>query len=393
MKKNKEDSSNSLNKKIAPYIKNFGQEIVNTDNNDNFFKKVDEIIFENYSKINSENLNLNKEFESSLNEKKKMSEIFSYTELYRVSRIKDVKKIFGYLNFRYIFNLASKRKIILDAPPYVLIEPVSACNFRCPMCFQVDSTFTKKPYMGVMKWDLFCKVVDEADRIGTGAITLASRGEPTMHPKLGEMLEYLKSKKNIYEVKINTNASFLTEDLARKILKSEVTTIVISGDHYEKEKFEELRKNSIFEKIVENVKNLYEIRKKEFPNSETEIRISGVDHNRNLDREKFKTFWEKISDNVSVSYAVERWDTYNNAKTESINSPCSFLWDRMYVWFDGKCNPCDADYKSYLSYGNVKNQSIKEVWNSNELQKIKEQHVNGKRNCLEPCDRCGIEFN
>ena len=52
MKKNKEDSSNSLNKKIAPYIKIFSQEIVNTDNNDNFFKEVDEIIFENYSKIN-----------------------------------------------------------------------------------------------------------------------------------------------------------------------------------------------------------------------------------------------------------------------------------------------------------------------------------------------------
>ena len=34
----------------------------------------------------------------------------------------------------------------------------------------------------------------------------------------------------------------------------------------------------------------------------------------------------------------------------------------MYVWFDGKCNPCDADYKSYLSYGDVSKNSIKEVF-------------------------------
>ena len=63
------------------------------------------------------------------------------------------------------------------------------------MCFQIDRSFTKKPFMGVMDWNLFEKIVDEANEIGTGAITLASRGEPTMHPKLGEMLKYISTKK------------------------------------------------------------------------------------------------------------------------------------------------------------------------------------------------------
>ena len=51
----------------------------------------------------------------------------------------------------------------------------------------------------------------------------------------------------------------------------------------------------------------------------------------------------------------------------------------MYVWFDGKCNPCDADYKSYLSYGNVKNSSIIEVWNSPELKELRSKHLKGKK--------------
>ena len=37
------------------------------------------------------------------------------------------------------------------------------------MCFQIDKSFTRKPYMGIMKWDLFKKVVDEADEIGVGS--------------------------------------------------------------------------------------------------------------------------------------------------------------------------------------------------------------------------------
>ena len=116
------------------------------------------------------------------------------------------------------------------------------------------------------------------------------------------------------------------------------------------------------------------IREKYYPKSNTEIRVSGVDYHRNLDRVKFKEFWIQFSDNVSASYPIERWDTYNNAPHEDINSACSYLWDRMYVWFDGLCNPCDEDYKSYLSYGNLKNNSIKEVWNSKDLKIKRQKH-------------------
>ena len=40
-----------------------------------------------------------------------------------------------------------------------------------------------------MKMDLYKKIVDEANDIGVGAVTLASRGEPTMHKKYSEMLK------------------------------------------------------------------------------------------------------------------------------------------------------------------------------------------------------------
>ena len=43
----------------------------------------------------------------------------------------------------------------------------------------------------------------------------------------------------------------------------------------------------------------------------------------------------------------------------------------MYIWFDGKVNPCDADYKSYLSYGNVKEESIKKIWNNRKINELR----------------------
>ena len=385
----KKEESFKSDTKISPYLNNYGQTIVG--------ENIDPIALELFYKkikifLDSNELNYENQFKNIL-KNNEIHKNFNYIELYRAIKLENIEQSIKYLEFRNRFKLASNRIVELPYPPYLLIEPVSACNLRCPMCFQIDKTFTRKPFMGVMKWDLFQKIVDEASKIGTGAITLASRGEPTMHPQIGKMLDYLSKKKNIFEVKLNTNASFLSEKICHEIYKADLNTIVISADHYEKEKFEILRKNSNFEKIVKNVKLLFDIRKKYYRNSLTEIRISGVDYYKNLDREKFKKFWKKISDNVSVSEAVERWDTYNNSPQNDNLSSCTFLWDRMYVWHDGKCNPCDQDYKSYLSYGNANKNTLSDIWNSKELKSIRTKHLEKKRNKIIPCDRCGIEFN
>ena len=62
----------------------------------------------------------------------------------------------------------------------------------------------------------------------------------------------------------------------------------------------------------------------------------------------------------------------------------------MYVWFDGICNPCDADYKSELSVGNIQKNSLREIWNGEKYSKLRSLHLDSKRNLCYPCDRCPI---
>lgn len=361
-------------------------------------KKIDEYLLNNFKIIEEYLLKekgkdeyAKKILESLKNNKKLNFIINKHLEIFIYKNWKDPIKVIKYVVFRFKFLESGKKKINLGYPPYILIEPVSTCNLRCSFCFQTDKSFTKKPFMGVMKMELFKKVVDEADNLGVGAITLASRGEPTLHKNFTQMLDYLSSKKNIFEIKINTNATFLTEEVSKSIFKNKVTQVVISADHYQKEEYERLRKNSNFEKILKNVDNLYNIRKL-YKDNMTEIRISGVDADKNLNREKFKNFWITRSDHVTASYPFERWNTYENHIHEEINDPCENLWDRMYVWFDGKVNPCDADYKSYLSFGNLNDNSINEVWNHKKIDKLRFDHLASKRKDYNPCDRCGASF-
>ena len=349
-----------------------------------FFKDFIENSQDNYAKELFDQLNNNQKFDIPINR---------HMELFILKNQEDFKKILKYIIFRYKFLKAGKNKINLGYPPYLLIEPVSTCNLRCPFCFQTDKSFTKKPFMGTIDFDFFKNIIDQADELETGAVTIASRGEPTMHKKFIEMLEYINQKENIFEIKTNTNGTYLNEKMCHAIFKNNVTQVVISSDHYIKEHYERLRLGSNFEKVVKNVDMLFNIRKKYYPQSLTEIRISGIDNEKNLDRKKFKEFWIQRCDHVTASFPLERWNTYENDTQSELKDPCENLWDRMYVWFDGKINPCDADYKSYLSYGNAKEYNLKEIWNSKIISRLRDVHINKKRTELNPCDRCGVKFS
>ena len=99
---------------------------------------------------------------------------------------------------------------------------------------------------------------------------------------------------------------------------------------------------------------------------------------------------QKIADQVALQPCEERWDTYSNELRPDINSPCMYLWERMYIWFDGICNPCDVDYKSYLETGNINKKSIRDVWHGEMYTKLREDHLSDKRKKWNPCDRCGL---
>ena len=296
------------------------------------------------------------------------------------------ENILEYLLYRFKFKEFPKRKISSDFPIYILIEPVSSCNLKCSVCFQSDASFIKKEFMGKMDFDLYKKVIDEAAANGTKAITFGSRGEPTIHPQIIDFIDYAKNK--FLEFKLITNATKLDDKLIHKIFQSNIDLVQFSIDSEDKKIYEKIRKFANFEKVLANVKRYCEI-KKDYKNCKTVTRVSGLKVYDEQSEEGFHKFWGQYADEIVFKKVAERWDTYNNKLNEDLLKPCRFIWERMYVWFDGKINPCDADYKSYLSYGNVNKQSIKEIWNSKPFQDLKKTHLNNQRNKLTPCDRCG----
>jgi len=298
----------------------------------------------------------------------------------------DDAQIFRYLVYRYKYNMYPILKVVDDYPPCVQIEPSSICNFKCVFCYQADLTFNNKKsgFLGRMDFEIFKKVIDELEG-NVESITLASRGEPTLHPKFDEMLQYMKGK--FLAVKINSNASLLTDKKIHSILSNDVQTMVFSIDAASKELYEKLRVNGKFETTIKNVERFNEIKAKHYPDSRLVTRISGVKVNEMQDVETMTEFWSKYADIVAFTNYMP-WESAYDNPINDLKQPCTELWRRIFIWWDGKVNPCDYDYKSKLSQWNSKDKSISDIWNSDGYDGMRETHLNEQRNEIEPCKRC-----
>lgn len=304
-----------------------------------------------------------------------------------INGLKD-HKIPSYLGFRKSFDKGIFRKDYKTKPIFALLEVASACNIKCPFCFQSDSTFTTKEFMGIIDKKLAFNVIDQIDEMKIRGLTIASRGEPLLHPDLEEILDHIGKKKNILEIKINTNAKRLKEDVLLKLIQSPINILIISTDHYKKEEYEKFRHGSKFDDFIQNISKINSSRSNLNRENTLYTRASGVAVDERMDLKKFDEFYTKYFDETAVVNMSERWDTYNNEKLKNHPRPCGLPFERIYIWHDGITNPCDTDYKSYLSPGNIKEKSLKECWLN--LNKLREDMLNDRRMDNNPCDRCDL---
>ena len=163
--------------------------------------------------------------------------------------------------------------------------------------------------------------------------------------------------------------------------------MVFSIDAASKELYEKLRVNGKFEKTIKNVERFNEIKAKHYPNSRLVTRISGVKVNEMQDVDSMTEFWSNHADIVAFTNYMPWESSYTNPIND-FKLPCTELWRRLFVWWDGKVNPCDYDYKSMLSRWNSNEIKITDIWNSKEYSDMRISHLNESRNELEPCNRC-----
>lgn len=274
----------------------------------------------------------------------------------------------------YLPRLTGLYKGNNPVPPSVQIEPTNHCNAHCLSCPTRDSLRPR----GFMDYGLFKNIVDEAGKLGIKRIRLYLHGEPMLHPRIIDMISYIKSKD--IAVSLTTNGIRLDKETARAILSSgvniaDIFTVSILG--YSKEVHERIMRGVDHESVLNNISFFLEERERRGSNGPIIETIFYAMPDNSFEEKEYLEHWQGRVDHarlggwISESFA----DYHQKRKTVAPrHHTCTNLWERLTVYWNGDVSLCDQDVDGRWILGSLAKQTITEIWKCDQLQSVRRIH-------------------
>lgn len=297
-------------------------------------------------------------------------------------------------------NLATV--VPLSTPFVLFVDPSSACNFRCTFCPTGDLALLKSVnrFQGTLKLADFEKIVNDVRQfeVPIKVLRLYKDGEPFVNKNLAEMIGIAKESTCFEAIDTTTNGALLTHEKSEKIVSAGIDLINISIDGLDSAQFLKFAKAKIdFDKFLENIKYLYSIRGRCKIVIKTTKEIIGNDRVS----EFYDTFGE-MCDQIGIENTSPCWPDFDVEERMGITiteglygneileqTACPYLFYSMSVNSDMKASACFVDWSRDLIIGDVRTNSLVEIWDSKEMNAHRLAHLSGKRDLHDTCGNCG----
>lgn len=221
------------------------------------------------------------------------------------------------------------------------------------------------------------------------------------------MVAYASSK-GIYTA-TSTNAHFLDDEMARKTVESGLDRLIISIDGTTQEVYQQYRRAGHLDKVIQGAENIVKWKKqlnskKPFvffqflvvkPNEHQIEDIKALGKKIGVDEVRFKTAqvydYENDPNNlIPENEKFSRYKKNKQGKTVAKNKLANHCWKLQHanvVTWDGLVVPCCFDKDATHRLGDLKKNSMKEIWQSQEYKNFRGQLMQSRKN-IDICANC-----
>lgn len=307
------------------------------------------------------------------------------------------------LELSYLLSNFLRRPIVWGYPISFSLEPTNRCNLGCPEC--PTGAKTMKRASGFIRWDVFQASVDTMSKRAI-YMTLYFQGEPFMHPQIFDMIKHAQQKK-LY-VATSTNAHYLDEKRARKVVESGLDKLIISLDGVDQKTYEAYRKGGDLDKVLEGIRNIVSAKdemKSKKPFVELQFLVLGTNEHqikeiqalaRQLKVDKLALKTAQVYDFENGNPLIPKNEKYSryrklaNDKYEiklKMRDRCYRMWTGCVITFNGDVVPCCFDKDAEYNMGNIKETEIEKLWKSEKYQSFRRQLLKDRAS-IEMCRNC-----
>jgi len=141
--------------------------------------------------------------------------------------VKSGRFLHSYLDLLGIYN----GEYAFGGPSHVQIDLTYNCNNNCIGCWcnsplLEEKTISPRTKAETLPFDLITELLDQLAKMGTKEIYFSGGGEPFVHPRIMEILEYAKSRKFVCYV--NTNFTLLDKEKIKRLIDVGVEHLTVS---------------------------------------------------------------------------------------------------------------------------------------------------------------------
>jgi radical SAM protein with 4Fe4S-binding SPASM domain len=274
-----------------------------------------------------------------------------------------------------------------ERPEKLNLELTSICNARCIHCPRQEMSREMEP----MDLALFKKLIDEAAELKVPEIHPNGYGELTTMKNLPEYLEYISGQEHKFRIVINTNGQLMNEEKAELFFKHGIYLLNICIDGATRETAQTVRRGLKFDEIEKNIHRLLKMRT-ERRLSIPKIRAGFVQIDENAhEGQMFLKRWEGVADFVGLDGASSRLSSIDTGHAPAHAAPvhaCTLPFDTLNIWADGKAVLCCEDWNEEHVVGDLKTQSLREVWQGERLNEVRRLHMERRGAEVEICGKC-----
>ena len=325
------------------------------------------------------------------------------------STIVDEKTLFDALD-----KIRSREPVVYN------IETTNRCNMRCEMCPR--TTMMTRPIEDIDR-DTFCKVVDqitphdntiweqwktfcekkygirEDDEpsenhfflyVISKVIQLHGYGDPLLDKHIGEYVQILTDAG--FPTYFSCNPANIDLKKTYRMLDAGLSYIKYSIESVNDDEYKNIRGNAAnFSKSYNDILKVIDYKHKR--QLDTTIVITMLNLNRSNQKEEFDKLIEAFKGTDTYVYLKSedcQWYRKDYHGTESIHwtEPCKHPWMTMTIKSNGAAAMCMEDYNNDIEFGNVRDQSLRQIWESEKYKCFRMNHIMCSENirCKHKCD-------
>ena len=286
-------------------------------------------------------------------------------------------------------------------------------------------------------------------------VRFSGNGEPLLHPGFLNFFRQVLSLDFVSKIIITSNGTLMTKDIGKEIIKmtqsnDKLVELSVSVDANSQEVYEKVKNLKCFDKLDRVLNFLVDFKLNErVENFKMIFQFIVLEENIH-ESVAFEKKWEKRfqgkGKNLDVSFEYPHYDTRsycwfrmkNDTKDEfhdevmknyGINSPqdevnrsevsdnffkkyflkvnkkyqeeritstysriCRLPWDSINIWWDGTINPCCIDRHNHLALGNIRDNTLLELFDSAKCHKLRMSHIDGNLEEFSFCKNCSAPY-